>query len=162
MPVELFDLKLPTERRVESLGRTLNMLAKTVVSGWPSGWKVGVINVGATDLVEEHPGHGIQGFIERSRKEGQIDWEFIRALPEDIQNEVIRQYGLSHDKLEEETPAQSEEGFAIEVDQETTDDQWDDDGDTEMEDTKETCTICKVKIFSWMTEAHARYHELSA
>ena len=163
MPVELFDSTIPTERRVESVGRTVNTLAKAMVAGWPAGWKIGVINIAATDLMEEDPGRGIQGFIERSRKEDQIDWGFIRELPEDIRSEVLRQYNLSPEKLDEPPVKEREERM---VDEDHTrhddiDNEWDDEDDAEIEDTKETCAICGVRIFSWMTDAHARYHKLS-
>ena len=162
MPVDLFDLAIPTERRVESVGRTVNALAKAIVAGWPAGWKIGVINIAATDLTEEIPGRGIQGFIERSKKEDQIDWEFIRELPEDIRTEVLRQHHLPSKQLEGSRVG--EEKFMVYVNnevQDDTDDEWDDGDYGEMEDTKETCGICGVRIFSWMTDAHARYHESS-
>jgi len=132
-----------------------------MVAGWPAGWKIGVINIAALDLMEEGPGRGIQGFIERSKKEDQIDWEFIRELPEDIRTEVLRQYRLSPEKLEE-APVKGGEEIMVDDDhgrQDDKDDEWDDGDDGEMEDTKETCGICGVRIFSWMTDAHARYHE---
>ena len=112
--------------------------------------------------MEEGPGRGIQGFIERSKKEYQIDWEFIRELPEDIRSEVLRQYHLSPKQLE--VSRVGEEKNMVDANQEgqdDIDDEWDEGDDGEMEDTKEPCGICGVRIFSWMTDAHARYHESS-
>jgi DNA polymerase iota len=154
MPVELFDSSIPTEKRVELVGRTVNMLARNIMGGWVPGWRVGVINVAATDLIDERPERGIQGFIDKPRREDEIDWDVIRELPEDIRAEVMRQYHLSPEKL---NIGQSE----VKVDAEATEDdemEWEDDTE-EMEDTKEKCGICGVRIFSWMTDAHARYHE---
>ena len=154
MPVELFDSSISTEKRVELVGRTVNMLARSMISAWVPGWRVGVINVAATDLIEERPERGIKGFIDKPRREDEIDWDVIRELPEDIRAEVMRQYHLSPEKLD---VGQSE----VKVDSETMEDEeieWEDDTE-EMEDTKETCRICGVRIFSWMTDAHARYHE---
>jgi DNA polymerase iota len=155
MPVELFDMTLPTERRIEIVGRVTSALARGMVAGWPSGWKVGIINVSATDLVEEMPGPGIQGFINRPRQEEEIDWEIIKELPEDIRTEVIKQYHLSPEKLEATTTETKDE----EMDMDDGDD-WDDEEDEDMEeDTKERCDICGLRIFAWMSEAHARYHD---
>ena len=154
MPVELFDMSIPTEKRVEVVGRTVNLLAKSMLFGWAPGWRVGVINVAATDLVEERPSRGIQGFIDKPRKEDEIDWDVIRELPEDIRAEVLRHYHLSPERLDV-NQAEGKELFNSEMVEE---DEWDDDTE-EMEDTKETCKICGVRIFSWMTDAHARYHD---
>lgn len=151
MPVELFDMSIPIEKRVELVGRTVNVLAKSMVFGWVPGWRVGVINVAATDLVEERPSRGIQGFIDKPRREDEIDWDVVRELPEDIRAEVMRQYRLSPERLD----VSQAEGKHSEMVEE---DEWDDDTD-EMDDTKETCKICGVRIFSWMTDAHARYHD---
>ena len=150
MPVELFDMSVPTEKRVELVGRTVNMLAKSMVCGWIPGWRVSVINVAATDLVEERPARGIQGFIDKPRSKDEIDWDVVRELPEDIRAEVLRQYHLSPETLNV--------GAEEKVDVEMEEDEWDDDTE-EMDDTKETCRICGVRIFSWMTDAHARYHD---
>jgi hypothetical protein len=38
------------------------------------------------------------------------------------------------------------------------DEEWDDGDDEEIEDTRSTCDICGVRIYSWMKEAHSRYH----
>jgi len=182
MPVELFDLTLPTERRIDAVGRIVNALARGMVAGWPADWRVGVINVAATDLMEEMPGKGIQGFIERPKMEDQVDWDVIRELPEDIRAEVMRQYHLSPDRLKSESPddisgdskvvedfeewedaaevmMMEENGNQVEQASKE-DEEWDDDeGDQDMEDTRETCEICGVRIFTWMRDAHARYHE---
>jgi DNA polymerase iota len=180
MPVELFDLTLPTERRVDSVGRIVNMLARGMIAGWPSDWRVGVINVAATDLMENMPGKGIQGFIDRPKMDDQVDWDVIRELPEDIRAEVLRQYHLSPDRLKTESPdeelsdpmivEETEEwentkrlevapDFENKVEESKSDTEWDDDDGEETEDTKEVCEICGVRIFSWMRDAHARYHD---
>jgi len=204
MPVELFDTSLSVERRVECVRRVVNSLAKGIIAGWSAGWRVGVINVCATDLMEEGPGRGIQGFIGNGRKNGEIDWDFIRELPEDIRMEVLKQYHLSPDRLMEggstgngevqeageekpdemvvedweewEDPEESPDMFQIKdesldnqkevADDEHSektgyvedDEEWDDGDDEEMEDTRSTCDICGVRIYSWMKEAHSRYH----
>jgi DNA polymerase iota len=174
MPVELFDLDILAEKRVEIVGRVVNALARGMVAAWSPGWRVGVINVCATELSEEGPGKGIQGFIGRERAEEQVDWDVIRALPEDIRMEVLRQYHLSPEmlKVEEENEmdvdldskfedgneivgmALEENEMEVDVDELDDEDDWDDSGDT-----KQTCSICGVRIFPWMTEAHARYHD---
>jgi len=154
MPVELFDSSISTEKRVELVGRTVNMLARSMISAWVPGWRVGVINVAATDLIEERPERGIKGFIDKPRREDEIDWDVIRELPEDIRAEVMRQYHLSPEKLDVGQSEVMDDSEAMEEEEI----EWEDDTE-EMEDTKETCRICGVKIFSWMTDAHARYHE---
>lgn len=191
MPVELFDLNLPVERRVECVRRIVNSLAKRIIGGWPSDWRVGVINVCATELMEDLPGRGIQGFIENPRKVEEVDWDVIRELPEDIRLEVLKQYHLSPDLLKQEDipvkaakddpddekaeemvvedweewedPEEEQGGYHIneeasEIPKEYADeDEWDDADDGE-EDTRSACDICGVRIFSWMSEAHSRYH----
>lgn len=149
MPVELYDLSISKEKRIEIIAKTVNVLARGIIAGWTRGWRVGVINVCATELGEEDPGRGIQGFIGRDNNEI-VDWDVIRELPEDIRNEVLRQYHLSPERLVESTKDTMEVDVEAASDDEM--DGWDDD------DTKETCSICKVKIFSWMTDAHRRYH----
>jgi hypothetical protein len=48
----------------------------------------------------------------------------------------------------------------MEVDGEM-EDEWEDGDDAEeMDDTREICSICGVRIYSWMEDAHARYHQL--
>jgi DNA polymerase iota len=191
MPVELFDLNLPVEKRIECVRRVVNSLAKGIIAGWPSDWRVGVINVCATELMEDMPGRGIQGFIENPRKVEEVDWDVIKELPEDIRMEVMRQYHLSPDLLKEDTPVKVEaeeesrgkaEEMVLEDWEEWEDpreapeisktkedpdmiiemldeeEEWDDGDDAEMEDTRLTCDICGVRIFSWMEEAHSRYH----
>jgi DNA polymerase iota len=172
MPVELFDLTLPKERRVELVLRTVTTLAKTMIGSWPPDWRVGVINIAATDLMEEIPGFGIQKFIANAKKAEveEVDWDFIRELPEDIQEEVLRRYRLSPDKLKSSMEAMDVDPQSVpesedmkidgissgETDQ--SDEDWDDVEDGDLEDTKDTCGICGVRIFSWMREAHNLYH----
>ena len=179
IPVELFDLSLPTEKRVEAVLGIVGSLGKHIVAGWAPGWKIGVINVCVTDLVEEKPERGIKGFIGQSRKEEEIDWDFIRELPEDIKMDVLQQYHLSPEKLLVERSVEEGDGIVgeemavegIEMDPITLisdvpvdseiDDEWDNenDEDGEFDDTRETCEICGCGIYPWMVEAHIRYHQ---
>lgn len=205
MPVELFDSNLSVERRIDCVRRVVNSLAKGIIAGWSAGWRVGVINVCATDLNEEGPGRGIQEFIGNGKKV-EVDWDFIRELPEDIRMEVLRQYHLSPDRLmeegvtadgenqaageeksnemvvedwdEREDPDESseillrkdeyldikkgvaEDAYSERQEPVEDDDEWDDGDDSEMDDTRSTCDICGVRIYSWMKEAHLRYHGL--
>jgi DNA polymerase iota len=154
MPVELFDLTLNTEKRVEMVTRATSTLAKSMVALWPPGWKVGIINVAATDLGEEMPGRGIQGFIDKPRREEELDWDMISQLPDDIRTEVMKQYHLSPEKLDAMAMGRRDED--VEMDD---GDDWDDGDDEDIEDTKEKCDICGARIYSWMSEAHARYHD---
>ena len=153
-PVELFDMSIPTEKRIELVGRTVNALAKSIIGGWGWGWRVGVINVAATDLMEERPGRGIQRFIDKTRREDEIDWDVIRELPEDIRAEVLRHYHISSQKLDAGQSEMTVDGDVMDEDEI----EWEEDTE-EMDDTKERCRICGVRIFSWMTDAHARYHD---
>ena len=170
MPVELFDLTLPNERRVEVIQRSVNTLAKAMIGGWPPDWRVGVINIAATDLMEDVPGYGIQKFIENPRKTEDIDWDVIKELPEDIREEVLERYRLSPDKLrlhemQAKTAHEDEEMGKMDIDEgepmydDESEEEWDDVEDGEMEDTKNTCGLCGVRIFSWMREAHERFHQ---
>ena len=154
MPVELIDMTLSLEKRVEMVERATGSLARGMVSGWSPGWKVGIINVAATDLVEEMPGRGIRGLLDKPRQEGEIDWDIIKELPEDIRIEVMKRYHLSPERLNAVRITEKEE--KMEVDDE---DDWDDGDDEDMEDTKATCTVCGLKIFVWMSDAHSRYHD---
>lgn len=164
MPVELFDLTIPREKRAELAARAAIGLAKAMIAGWPAGWKVGVINVAATDLMEDIPGQGIQGFIDR-KKENLLDWDVVSALPEDIRTEVLKQYHLSPDKLERinigiKDKMHVEESYSIiDRDEKEEDGEIWDDEDDEMDDTMKICDICGIRIFHWMTEAHTRYHK---
>ena len=159
MPVELFEVGLSFERRADLVGRAVNSLARSMVSGWSTGWRVGVINIAATELMEERPNPSIQGFIGKSRKDDSIDWEFVNELPEDIRMEVLRQYGLDQPKREDTQDELLNDGSDKDISEymEIDEDEWDD-GDGEEEDTKEKCSICGARIFLWMTEAHSRYH----
>ena len=153
MPVELIDMTLSIEKRVEIVGRATGSLARGMVAGWPPGWKVGIINVAATDLAEQMPGRGIQGLLDKPRLEEEIDWDIIKELPEDIRIEVMKRYHLSPEKLNAMRITKKEEWMEMD------EDDWDDGDDEDVEDTKVTCNICGFKIFVWMTDAHARYHD---
>lgn len=161
MPVELFDSTISVERRVELIGRTVNTLSKSMVAGWASGWKIGIINIAATELIEEMPGRGIQKFIEKAKREDQIDWGVLRELPADIRVEILQRYHLSPETLEvHKSEVKLEDEMKAEGQSLDEDNGWDsDEEEIEMEDTKEPCSICGVRIFSWMTDAHARYHK---
>jgi len=154
MPVELIDMTLLVEKRVEMVGRATGSLARAMVAGWSPGWKVGIINVAAADLSEQMPGRGIQGLLDKPRLEEEIDWDIIKELPEDIRIEVMKRYHLSPEKLNA-VPI-TKKHAQTEMDEE---DDWDDGDDEDEEDSKATCNICGFKIFVWMSDAHARYHD---
>ena len=166
MPVELFDTYLSVERRVECVRRVVNSLAKGIIAGWSAGWRVGVINVCATELMEEGPGKGIQGFKQyhlspaRLMEGGSTANGEVQDEGEENPDEMVVE-----DWEEWEDPDESPDIFKAkdeypdtEKEVEDDDEEWDDGDDEEIEDTRSTCDICGVRIYSWMKEAHSRYH----
>ncbi|KAH8916774.1 DNA/RNA polymerase [Atractiella rhizophila] len=106
--IEVFDKERPLSERAELVWKST---LKRVVEGMTKGKEkesLVIINVAVTDLTKECPGRGIQSLlahpppakVKAEPSSTTIDFEMLKELPKEIQDELIKEHGIKKRDLE--------------------------------------------------------------
>ena len=161
MPVEVFDLSVPRIERAKILMRSCETLFRTVIQfEGNKGMGIHLINLAAIDLSVHRPNQSIGGFFKQSLQStlhfvesrqpipetSEIDMAFLMELPEDVRQEVAREYGI---ELPKEHFALAPPPFS----------QNDSLSQSSIRSTASTmvCSNCGRSMSSWLQHDHERW-----